>query len=252
MSHERIIRKTPLEAAEECGRFMLATLGERIANGEVATLAVSGGTTPKLLFHFMAAQAFDWSNVHLFWVDERGVPPEHEQSNYRLAREHFIDPAGFPSANVHRIHAELEAKQAAARYRDELREFFKLDPLRNDMPGFDVVQQGMGADAHTASLFAGEPLIESHGVAAAVWVEKMNQWRITLLPGALLSAKSNAMLITGADKGPALRQIFGEEQDPLQWPTQLIVNGGGEVKWFVDEAAAAGVDWLHAGYSIQP
>ena len=247
MSHEQCVSKTPLEAAQECGRFILATLGERIANDEVATLAVSGGTTPKLLFQFMAAQAFDWSNVHLFWVDERGVPPEHEQSNYRLGKEHLIDPAGLPAANIHRVRAELDAREAAARYRDELREFFKAE-----MPAFDIVQQGMGADAHTASLFPGEPLIGSDGVAGAVWVEKMNQWRITLLPGALLAARNNAMLITGADKAPALKLIGGGEYDPSRWPTQLIVKRGGSVKWFVDEAAAAGVDWLHVEHTIQP
>src|SRR5271167_1085274 len=111
----------PKETAAACSRKILDGLKETLANRERAALAVSGGTTPKLLFADMAKSGFDWSRTHLFWVDERGVPPTDAQSNYRLAKENFIDPAGFPAQNVHRIQAELDPQRAAQLYADEIR-----------------------------------------------------------------------------------------------------------------------------------
>ena len=156
MSTHWYVYEDPPETAAACCRKILDLLKQTLENRDRATLAVSGGSTPKLLFAQMAKADFDWSKVHLFWVDERGVPPTDTQSNYKLTKENFLDSAGFPAGNVHRIQAELGPQLAARLYADEIRNFFSLAP--GEFPRFDVVHQGMGPDAHTASLFPGEPL----------------------------------------------------------------------------------------------
>lgn len=224
-------------AAEACAHHTLAILEEALSGNDHATLALSGGSTPKLLFQFLAAAKFRWDAVHLFWVDERCVPPGDAQSNFRLAEEHLIAPAHIPRRNVHRIHGELQPDKAAERYAAEIGEFFDLES--GQLPHFDLIQRGMGADAHTASLFPGEPLIEDReGIAAAVYVEKLSQWRVTLLPGVLLAAKHTALLVTGGEKAEAVRAVFEEEYDPLKYPAQMISHHGRRVAWFLDEPAA--------------
>lgn len=150
-------------------------------------------------------------------------------------------PARIPRHNIHRICGELRPEVAARRYADEIREFFGLDA--GELPHFDVVQRGMGADGHTASLFPGEPLIEDReGIAAAVFVEKLKQWRITMLPGVLLAARHTLMLVTGADKAPAVRAVFQEPYDPTRYPAQMASHHGRRVTWFLDDAAAGLLD----------
>jgi len=231
------ICEDPQEAATACCRKVLDLLKESLAKQDRAALAVSGGSTPKLLFAEMAKSGFNWNRAHLFWVDERGVPPTDAQSNYKLAKENFIDPADFPVENVHRIQAELDPQRAAQLYADEIRRFFSLGP--GEFPRFDIIHQGMGPDAHTASLFPGEPLIDDHeNLVAAVYVEKFNQWRITLLPGVLLAARNTIMLVAGEDKAEALHAVFGEPYNPRKYPAQIVAKSQGNVMWFVDKAAA--------------
>lgn len=224
-------------AAEACAQHLLARLEETLAGRDYATLTVSGGTTPKLLFEALAARRFDWNKIHLFWVDERAVPPSDPHSNYRMAAEAFLMPAKFPPRNVHRIHGEFRPEVAARCYATEIRDFFGLE--EGEMPHFDVIHQGVGADAHTASLFPGEPLLDDReGIAAAVYVEKLSQWRITLLPGVLLAAKHTVLLATGADKAEAVRAVFHEPYDPRRYPAQMVSQQGRGVAWFLDQAAA--------------
>ncbi len=228
---------TPGAAAEACARNVLGLLETAVAGDGTASLAISGGTTPALMFREMAKHRFDWDRVHLFWVDERAVPPTDAQSNYKLADENFIAPAHFPPRNVHRVQAELRPDEAAKRYADDILEFFDLQPRA--LPHFDVIHRGVGPDAHTASLFPGEPLIDDReGIAAAVWVEKMSQWRITLLPGVLLSAHSTVVLAAGDDKAEAVHHIFDGAYNPKLYPSQLGLHDGRSVTWFLDEAAA--------------
>jgi 6-phosphogluconolactonase len=238
MSIHSFIYKDPNEASQACAVKVVGLLQQGLAAKPSATFAVSGGTTPKLLFRELAKLPFEWDKAHLFWVDERCVPPTDPQSNYRLAKENFIDPAGFPSCNVHRIPAELEPRIAARSYADEIREFFGSGP--DELPHFDVVHRGMGPDAHTASLFPGEPLIHDiKNLTAAVYVEKFHQWRVTLLPGVLLAARNTVMLVTGEDKAEPLRAVLHEPYDPLSYPAQIATyQGRGQVMWFLDEAAA--------------
>jgi 6-phosphogluconolactonase len=224
-------------AAEACAQFILAILRETLATRDYATLALSGGSTPKLLFERMVEAKFNWDGVHLFWVDERAVPPTDERSNFKLALDFLIRPAGIPREQVHRIRAELSPPEAVEMYVDEIRTFFKI--RAQELPKFDVIQRGMGTDAHTASLFPTEPLIaDRQKIAAAVHVEKMAQWRITLLPGVLLAAHNTVVLVAGEDKAPAVRSVFEETFDPKKYPAQLGMRDARNVTWFVDQAAA--------------
>jgi 6-phosphogluconolactonase len=214
----------PVAAAEACGRHILELLEGVIATRQRATLAVSGGTSPRPMFELFAKSGFAWGQVHVFWVDERCVPPSDPQSNFRMANEAWLAPAKVPGSNIHRVQTELEPSEAARRYAEDLRAFLP----------FDVIHRGMGPDGHTASLFPGEPLIADHdGIAAAVWVEKMHQWRVTLLPGVLEAARHTMVLATGADKAAALEAVLKGPYDPMKWPAQIGARGA-NVTWFTD------------------
>ena len=228
-------------AAEACAHSIVNLLEEVLAGQDSATLAISGGSTPKLLFDILARTRFRWNLVHLFWVDERCVPPSDEQSNFGMASEHLIRPAHIPPRNTHRICGELAPAAAAARYREEIRDYFGLD--EGQRPRFDVVHLGMGPDAHTASLFPGEQLIDDRdSIAAAVHSDRLKQWRVTLLPGVLLAAKHTVFLVAGADKAEAVRAVFHDEYDPKRYPAQIASHQGRGVTWFLDEAAARLMD----------
>src|SRR5579864_8095832 len=167
-------------AAVAAAQHILTLLENALAGQEGAPLAVSGGSTPKLLFEELVKARYRWERVHLFWVDERAVPPADPRSNYKLAEEFLIAPAHIPRGNVHRIQGEITPERAAEHYAQDIRSFFGLE--EGAMPHFDIVQQGMGPDAHTASLFPGEALIEDReGIAAAVQAPVAPQRRITLL-----------------------------------------------------------------------
>ncbi|WP_321474628.1 6-phosphogluconolactonase [uncultured Paludibaculum sp.] len=215
-------------AAEGCARAIGARLNEAIAQRGTASLAVSGGSTPKLMFREMCQIGFDWSKIHLFWVDERVVPPDDDQSNYRMTRENLIVPGGLPENRVHRIRGEMEAVAAADLYRGAVEAILGSEPV------FDVVQCGVGDDGHTASLFPGEPMVaDRSGVVAALWVAKKHQWRVTLLPKPILAARSLYVLSSGADKANAVQSALQGPADPLGVPSQLLRGA----EWFCDAAA---------------
>jgi 6-phosphogluconolactonase len=224
-------------AAIACAEQILASLESALATQDIATLAVSGGTTPALMFAELAARPFDWSRVHLFWADERAVAADSPDSNYRMTNEALLHPAHFPSRNVHRVVGELEPAKAAKRYAEEIREVFNLE--EQQLPIFDVIHLGMGPDGHTASLFPGDPLINDRdGIAAAVVAPKPPPNRITLLPGVLLSARTTLFLVAGADKAETIRQVIEEPLDALARPAQSIARQARRVRWFLDAAAS--------------
>jgi 6-phosphogluconolactonase len=226
----------PVKAAEACGENILDLLAAATFTGRTATLAISGGTSPKPMFELFAKSGFAWERVEIFWVDERCVPPRDSQSNFRMANETWLAPAKVPAANIHRVPTELEPHEAARQYAEDVGSYLAFDlPLH--MP-FDVIHRGMGPDGHTASLFPGEPLIADHeGIAAAVWVEKMHQWRVTLLPAVLEEARNTVVLATGADKAEALAAVLRGPYDPMKWPAQIGARGG-NATWYLDGPAA--------------
>lgn len=226
------------DCAKRCADYILKRLGEALKREHLATIALSGGHTPKPMFARLATTGLDWAEVHVFWVDERCVPPTSDQSNFKLANEALLIPAGIPASNIHRIKGELPPEDAAAAYIAEIRDFFKIGST--ELPIFDVIHRGIGSDAHTASLFPGEPLISDRsGIAAAVYVDKLKSHRVTLLPGVLLAGRTTVIQAEGEDKAqPVYDVLFGPE-DPLRYPCQIATRGSDKAAWFLDNAAAS-------------
>jgi 6-phosphogluconolactonase len=208
------------------------------------SVALSGGSTPRRLFALLAdpkepfRDRIDWRAVHLFWGDERHVPPDHPESNFRMAREALLDRAEIPAENVHRVRGEEhDAARAASLYEEELRSFFR------GAPRFDLVLLGLGADAHTASLFPGTAAVHEHERwVVAPWVEKLGTFRITLTPAVFDRAAAVIFLVQGPEKAGALRAVLAAERDPDQLPAQAVRPLDGEILWLVDRAAASGLD----------
>lgn len=227
-------------AAEEFAR----RAGEAIRARGRFSVALSGGSTPRRLFALLADPAepfrdrIDWRAVHLFWGDERHVPPDHPESNFRMVRETLLDRVEIPAANVHRMHGEEpDAARAAALYEDELRSFFGA------MPRFDLVLLGLGADAHTASLFPGTAAVrEREHWVAAPWIEKLGTFRITLTPAVFDRAAAVIFLVQGDEKAGALRAVLTGNRDPDCVPAQAVHPLDGEILWLVDRAAARELD----------
>jgi 6-phosphogluconolactonase len=224
------------QASAQCGHFVLQLLANALRTQEKVTIAISGGHSPKGMFAAMARAEFEWSNVHIFWVDERCVPPDDDLSNFKMADETLLTPARISKYNVHRVHGEMKPEDAAARYVGDVREFFGL--VDGALPVFDVIHRGMGADAHTASLFPGEPLIgDRTGIAASVYSKPAHNYRVTLLPGVLLAAKRTVILAAGADKAGPLKDVLEGPEDPFRYPCQIATRGSNSAAWFVDRAA---------------
>ena len=237
---EREIRvaETPEASAEALSSYVIATLSEGLKSKERVSFALSGGSTPALLFSRLAKAAFDWSRVHFFWVDERCVPPTDGQSNFKLANDHLLVPASVPRVNIHRVLGELTPDEAAIRYIEEIEKFFGLNG--GELPGFDLLHRGIGPDAHTASLFPGDPFIDNQtGIAAAVWVEKMKNHRVTLLPGVLKRASQTVIQAAGEDKAEPIFQVLRGPENDKQFPCQIATRGKANALWFLDTAAAA-------------
>ncbi len=198
-------------------------------------LALSGGSTPLPLYERLAGLALPWEHLHLFWGDERCVPPQHQESNFGRARRTLLSRAPLPPGNLHRIQGELGAAAAAQAYQDELRRFFGDQP-----PVMDLVLLGMGADGHTASLFPGGPELdeEERWVVATLppagVTPPLERVSLTLL--VLNAARSVLFLVSGADKRPAVSSILaGGRELPAG-----RVRPAGELAWFMDRAAAPG------------
>jgi 6-phosphogluconolactonase len=208
------------------------------------TVALSGGSTPRALYRLLAAETggfrtrMPWRQTHFFWGDERHVPPDHPDSNYRLAAEAMLSRVPVPPGNLHRIPAETpNAAEAAEAYARTLRQFFDAAPGR--FPRFDLILLGLGTNGHTASLFPGTDAVrEQERLVAAPWVEKLASHRITLTPPVLNSAASVIFLVSGKEKAETLRAILEGPHEPDRLPAQLVRPADGRLLWIVDRAAA--------------
>ncbi|HEX5705753.1 MAG TPA: 6-phosphogluconolactonase [Pyrinomonadaceae bacterium] len=213
------------------------------------SVALSGGSTPKRIYELLSEEPLraqvPWDDVHIFFGDERAVPPDHAESNYRMASESLLSRVPVPTENIHRIRGEGDAVANASLYEDELRVFFP----GAQWPAFDLVMLGLGGDGHTASLFPGADVLgEREAWVAATWVEHLGAYRITLTAGAINHARNLLFVVTGKGKADALREVIEGERDPSRLPAQLITPTNGALEWFVDEAAASR---LRAGASAQ-
>lgn len=221
---------------------MLKLAKAAVASNGLCTIALSGGSTPKELYALLAGDGrwrteFPWKSTHFFWGDERHVPPNHDESNYRMANEAMLSKAPVPAANVHRIKSENPNAAAAAKeYEGELRGFFKLRPAQ--VPRFDIALLGLGPEGHAASLFPGtKALREKKRLAVSNWVGKFYTDRITLTAPVFNNAGAVIFLVCGDDKALAVKAVLEGRHEPDQLPAQLIRPKKGRLLWLLDSAA---------------
>ncbi len=235
---------TVFDEAEEVARafaFRFAELArEAIAARGVFTVALSGGSTPKRTYQLLASDEFreriEWDKVHVFFGDERCVPPTDADSNYRMIDEALLSRVSIPARNIHRMRGEGDALANARLYEDELQTFFAGAPW----PRLDLVLLGMGDDGHTASLFPGtQALTEKRAWVTSVWVEKLDAYRITLSVQAINHAAHVIFLITGESKADRLAEVVHGEHKGTRLPAGLIRPENGSLEFFLDKAAAA-------------
>jgi 6-phosphogluconolactonase len=220
-----------------CGRF---------------TVALSGGSTPRAMFSLLAEHPFadtvPWSSIHFFWGDERCVPPDHPDSNYRMANETLLSKVPVPKQNIFRIPAEIpDPERAAAEYAAALARFFSAEPGAaktgttplSALPRFDLVFLGMGPDGHTASLFPHSAALQAGDqIVVANYVEKFDTHRITLTAATINNARNVTFLAAGGDKAEVLKNVLEGSYQPDLYPSQLIRPANGTLLWMVDDAAA--------------
>jgi len=209
------------------------------------TMALSGGNTPKPIYEMLAtrdyADAINWTFTHIFWGDERCVPPTDHDSNYYMAREVLLNRVRIPLGNLHRIHGEIEPQKAAELYEADLRDFF-VKRLNSPRSRFDLILLGMGGDGHTASLFPGIPAIrETQKWVAAQHIEKLNAWRVTLTPAAINAAAAVFFVVTGDDKTAMVKRVLHDPLNPNELPSQVIKPTDGMLRWYLDQTAGKGI-----------
>lgn len=209
-----------------------------------ARIAISGGSTPKAAFRLLAdpglpwLKRMPWDKLELYWVDERTVPPDHPESNYRMTREAMLDRVPLKPEQVHRMEGELEPEVAAARYESLLRNNFRLEGA--ETPRFDLVALGMGDDGHTASIFPHTEAIHTLGrLVTANQVPQMNTWRITLTWPVINQGSSVFFLIGGKNKAELVKEVFTGPLDPERLPSQLIWPSSDILTLILDRDAAA-------------
>jgi 6-phosphogluconolactonase len=225
-------------AADEVIHAATAAVAER---GRF-TIALSGGSTPKNLYTLIAANAsanLPWAQMFFFWGDERHVPPDDPDSNYRMAKEAFLSKIPVPPGNVFRIPAENpDAAAAAEAYEQTLRKFFAVGA--GEFPRFDLILLGMGPDGHAASLFPETAALqEKSRLVVANWVEKLGTSRITFTLPLLNAARCVAFLVSGIDKAEALHEVLEGNAPGEKYPSKLVQPSAGKLIWFVDRAAAS-------------
>lgn len=227
--------ENPEELARAAARAFVEDAGKAIAERGRFAVALAGGSTPKATYEILArdhAGDVDWPHVHTFFGDERTVPPDHEDSNYRMARATLLDHV--PVGSVHRVRGELPPEEAAESYERELAEFFGDAP-----PTFDLVMLGIGGDGHTASLFPETSALDvTDRTVVANPVPRLQTTRITLTVPVVNATRRALFLVAGEDKAEALEEILHGRADPHDYPARLV-RPAGTLTWMVDREAAS-------------
>ena len=212
----------------------LAKIQTAIESRGLCTVALSGGSTPKPLYEAIAAQQLPWDKIHVFWGDERYVPPDHPDSNQLMARRAWLDSVDIPAQNIHPMPTDdANPADAARKYEAHLAEFFKLK--RGEFPALDVILLGMGDDGHTASLFPHTEALQVRDRLITVG-SKDGQPRITFTAPTINHGRCVMFVVAGANKRPALAEIFAPLADELSYPSRLV-QPQGELWWLLDREA---------------
>src|SRR4051794_1513681 len=228
----------PAAVAQDAAERLLELSEAAIETAGRFSVALSGGSTPKALYQILASPQYqsqiDWPNVDVFFGDERCVPPDHAESNYRMAKEALLSKVPLPGDNVYRMRGELpDPNEAAREYGETLKEKFGDG-------GLDLVLLGMGPDGHTASLFPEtKALDEPKHRCVANFVAKLEAWRLTMTAPFINRARNVIFLVTGAEKAASLAQVLEGPREPHRFPAQLILPAEGKLTWLLDIAAAA-------------
>jgi 6-phosphogluconolactonase len=209
-------------------------------------IALSGGSTPRKTFELLADKEhslrINWMATNVFWGDERCVPPDHPESNYRMARQVLLDHVPLPAEQIYRMQGELTPATAADHYEQILQSHFADGSGSSNQAILDLVLLGLGEDGHTASLFPGTAALqEKDRLVVANYVPQMDKWRLTLTYPCINAARNVAFLVSGAAKAGILQQVIGGRGSPKLLPSQLVAPAHGKLIWLVDEAAAAGL-----------
>lgn len=240
MPGERVRVFQDLEALSRAAAGFFADLAKRcVASRGRFAVALSGGATPRRLYTLLGASPYcenvEWGRVHVFWADERCVPGDHPESNFKLAVDAFLSRVAFPKENIHRIKGEEGPGRAAQDYERELRSFFGPLPF----PVFDLIILGAGEDGHTASLFPGsDALHERTRLALPVSLEPPKLNRVTLTLPVLDRAAEVLFLAAGRAKAGVVHAIV-EKGNPMSYPAGLVRTAQGSITWFIDRQAAS-------------
>jgi 6-phosphogluconolactonase len=231
-----LLYETPEELAEASARDFAARTQETIDERGRFAVALAGGSTPKATYEVLArdyANELDWSRVHVFFGDERTVPPDHEDSNYRMAYETLL--SHVPVGSVHRMRGELPPDEAAAAYEEELRAFFG----QVDIPGLDLILCGLGEDGHTLSLFPETAALDVNDRwVVANPVLKLGTTRLTLTIPVLNVSRVVTFVVAKESKAEALKEVLEGDADPRAYPAKLVRPESRDLTWMVDRAAA--------------
>ena len=206
------------------------------------TVALSGGSTPKILYRLLASKKnrsrVNWSRVHVFWGDERCVKPTHKDSNYRMARKSLLKKVPIPSANIHRFPSELPPDKAAEAYAEFLKTFFGL--TGEALPCFDLILLGLGTGGHTASLFPGSDILkEKRKLAIAHFIQSQNAHRLTLTLPVINHGRKVLFIISGQEKAEIVRRIIEDSSNVYHYPARQVQPENGRLIWFLDRGAAS-------------
>ncbi len=238
MDAERRIYNDADALARAVAQHIVTVANETRSMRRPFTVALAGGSTPRSAYLRLAqpdfAERVDWERVHLFWGDERCVPPDHAESNYRTVRETLLDHVPIPEANVHRMRGELPPEKAAQLYETEVRELF----YELEVTGFDLILLGLGEDGHTASLFPGTDALEAkQRWVVANAVETLGVHRLTLTLPAINAAEDVAFIVSGERKRVILRHVLTSDPDKPLLPAQRVQPKNGRLIWMMDRAA---------------
>lgn len=221
---------------------IINTINQATQKKGICNVALAGGNTPRGVYSMLATDTYkdrvDWNCVHFFWGDERTVPPDHTDSNYGMVQKSLLSHITIAEENIHRTRGEIGPDQSAAEYLVLLRDHFK-----EEIPHFDLIILGLGEDGHTASLFPGTGALEVNDVPAiAVFVTKLNTWRITLTMSVLNNAGEIIFLVSGKSKSKVVKEIIDAVQPTKDLPATLVRPENGTINWMLDSEAAALID----------
>ena len=278
MAHVTVVRDEEAMSVAAAERITSLIEAATVARG-TAVVSLAGGRSPQRLYELLADPGhpwrarIDWTRVHVYWGDERHVPPDHPDSNFGMANRALIKHLPIPPTHIHRMRGEIPAVDAGLEYDALLRRrglrrrgqtpvMGRLNPLSRVVAGsdpihcFDVMLLGIGANAHIASIFPESPLLMAgregppyavgrpftgrhDELASGIWVPKLNQWRITMTPPALLDSENILVIAAGTEKADAIAAAINAPEDVARYPAQLLRTAGDRVEWIIDQDAAS-------------